>query len=159
MMARRIIRLALVLGFICLAACRQSVPDSPKETTKDKEAETFPPAELIVSNIKETQASVALVFKTVETVKAPQENDIYGEWKIQAIVKRTFKGDFKPGDSFVFFWRFEKGIAAPNAESAWIGSFDRNEKGDYYVPDNGYVFEASKALENLFEKAVAEKGK
>lgn len=159
MIGQRFVRLGLVLGFIWLAGCRQSGPDSPKETTEGKEAEAFPPAELIVSNIKETQVSLSLVFKTIETVKAPQENDIYGEWKIQAVVKSAFAGDFKPGDAFVFYWRFEKGIAAPKAESLQIGSFNRNEKGDYYVPDNGYVFEYSKTLETVFEKAIAEKGK
>jgi hypothetical protein len=159
MIGQRFVRLGLVLGFIWLAGCRQSVPDSPKETTEGKEAEAFPPAELIVSNIKETQVSLSLVFKTIETVKAPQENDIYGEWKIQATVKSTFTGDFKPGDAFVFFWRFEKGIVAPKTESAWIGSFNHNAKGDYYMPDNGYIFEYSKTLETVFAKASAEKAK
>ena len=153
MMRQRFIRLGLVLGLVWLTACQKPAPESPRES------EVFPPAELIASNVQETQASLALVLKSVEVNKAPDESDIYDEWKIQATVKQCFAGDFKPGDAFVFYWRFEKGIEAPKAESLQIGSFNRNEKGDYYVPDNGYVFEYSKTLETVFEKAIAEKGK
>ena len=153
MMRQRFIRLGLVLGLVWLTACQKPAPESPRES------DVFPPAELIASNVQETQTSLALVFKSVVVNKAPGASDIYGEWNIQATVKQCFAGDFKPGDAFVFFWRFEKGIEAPKAESAWIGSFNRNEKGDYYVPDNGYVFEYSKTLETVFEKTMAEKGK
>jgi uncharacterized protein (DUF2147 family) len=141
--------LVLFLGLVWLTGCQQPIPERPKEN------ETFPPAELIASNVKETQVTLSLVLKSIEVNKAPSANDIYGEWKIQATVKQCFVGDFKPGNAFVFYWRFEKGIEAPKAESLQIGSFNRNEKGDYYVPDNGYVFEYSKTLETLFEKATA----
>jgi hypothetical protein len=139
----------LLAGILIGAAC---APGPVPELQGD---DYLPPYELIAGNFSETDASLDLQFTKVEVYKAPTDRDIYGEWLVTAEVLRVFAGEQKPGDTFLFYWGFERGIPMPDAQGHFLGSFRLHESGRYYVPDNGYVFPWDERLEAYFEKAAA----
>jgi len=137
----------IFLGFLC-AACAPRQEQAP-------EAETFlPPAELIQSNVDETGISLAFRLDKLEVPTPARKTELYGEWLLVGTITHVFQGDYRIGQTFQCYWRYEYGIAAPKIGTHFIGSFKRNDKGAVYVPDNGYCFTYQEKLKTLFEQAV-----
>lgn len=139
----------LLAGCLAWSACAPG-PDPEAQGNDD-----LPPYELIAGNFTETDASLDLQFTKVEVFKAPTDQDIYGEWLVTAKVLRVFAGTQNPGETFQFYWGYERGIPMPDSQGRFLGSFRLHESGRYFVPDNGYVFPWDERLEAYFVKAAA----
>jgi hypothetical protein len=140
------------LLFCGLAAC-SARPEKPAVEAE----EDFPPESLIIDNVKNTDVSLWYKLLRVTVMPGKDPLDIYGEWKMEAQAVRCFDGALKPGDGFVIFCMFEKGIEPPKAPAEYLGSFKHKQGKEYYVLDNGYWFEYNPQLAAAFQKGAKAK--
>ena len=142
------IALTSILCAWLLAACAAEEPDA--------DVPYLPPASLIRANLAETPLTASFTFREVVGAPADSEPGIDGTWRIRAELGRIYRGGSVPGGDLTFHWRHERGVAPPVAGERWIGSLRRNARGDWFVPDNGYLFPAHPRLERAYREAAGE---
>ncbi|MEF9426904.1 MAG: hypothetical protein L0956_06940 [Candidatus Mariimomonas ferrooxydans] len=120
----------------------------------------LPPYELIESNVRETDVTVALEITDVtqkRVISSDNGRPGYIVHKISAKVFRYYKGEIKKGSGIVYHRFIEAGIEPPETGTRHIVSF-KKKNGHLVIPDTAYHFEYSESLHRLFEKAVRGNG-
>jgi hypothetical protein len=128
----------LCLGFALFMSC---VPSGGMEND-------FLPA-LIAGNIRGTDLTVILEITEGERVSTLGG---YALWRISAVVIRSFKGGYAPGETLEYHRTTETEFPPPEKDSRHIVSFVL-EEGRPVIPDEGYHFPWSPELE---EQVTAE---
>jgi hypothetical protein len=109
---------------------------------------------LLLSNLQETPSTAHIRITRIEKNK-----EIYTEsgrlgyivFKVQADVIETFKGNKHMAIDYSIFR--EAPSEGPLIGEEFIVSLHRSEKGEYYIPDNGYELPATEALKRLARSA------
>ena len=130
--------LLMCLGIGLFMAC---VPSDGLESD-------FLPA-LIAGNIRGTDVTVILEVRESERVSTLGG---YALWRISAVVIRSFKGGYAPGETLEYHRTTETEFPPPEKDSRHIVSFVL-EEGRPVIPDEGYHFPWSPELE---EQVTAE---
>lgn len=111
--------------------------------------EQGPPLELVLANLEETDVTVAL---TVTDARVVEEAGVYVTWGIEAEVVEVYKGDVSAGEGIEYRRTIERGTAEPRVGTRYIVSFVR-EEGELVIPDVGYHFSYSSALDEALTEA------
>ena len=134
----RLPALLLVLLVALLVAC------GGRETE-----DVGPPVKLVLANLEETDETVAL--EVVEARRVEETGD-YVSWRIVAEVIKRYKGTLAPGDRIEYQRTVERGTVEPEVGSRHIVSFV-HEDGELRIPDVGYHFRYSDALDAALSRA------
>ncbi len=119
--------------------------------------EKLPPENLIKNNIKETDITAKVhitFFQEAEIINTDEGKPGYIVYKIDATNVKCYKGKLKKQERFSFYETREAGTPRPLLGGIYYVSLKKNDKGEYYIPDNGYAFLYERGMNELFEKAL-----
>ena len=102
----------------------------------------MPPLELIDSNLIETPYTAHVRIDSIDTAKDGAGG--YVTFHVHATVAETFKGQARP--QVDYFETHDAPSAGPQPGSDIVISLEKLDDGNYAVPDNGYVFPATRAV-------------
>ncbi|MFH1875241.1 MAG: hypothetical protein ABH859_08705 [Pseudomonadota bacterium] len=131
--------------FIFTTACKEPI-----------DYDKLPPESLIKNNIKETDLTAKVhvtFFQEADTIKTDAGKPGYIVYKIDATNVKCYKGDLKKQERFSYYETREAGIPRPLLGGIYYISLKKNDKGEYYVPDNGYAFLYERGMNELYKKA------
>jgi hypothetical protein len=145
--------------FLPLCLLLASLGATPPRARAEEPPEEFPPRELVSGTVRDTDVSAVFRLDAIKVARAPTPENWYGQWRLDVTVLRRFKGQVEPGRKLTIFWTYEAGADAPEAGKQLVGSVKAIDGDRYLVPDNGYVFAWTAALERRFEEASSGGGK
>lgn len=120
-----------------------------------EESSSLPTEELVVQNVKATDASFSYIVKEVKKVK---EEGTYVTYQLKANVLDVYNGNLKVDDLITVEKTIEKNQPVYEVNTVIVGSYNKGEGGIYRTPDVGYDFPNSNYtdLNTLFLNAQIE---
>ena len=106
----------------------------------------MPPLDLIDGNLRDTTYTAHVRIDSVENKAkdATHATGGYVTFHVHATVLETFRGAVRP--QVDYFETHDAPSAGPQPGSDILVSLDKLDDGNYAVPDNGYVFPATRAV-------------
>jgi len=107
-------------------------------------AADMPPLDLIDSNVRDTAYTAHVRIDSVEAKDSTHASGGYVTFHVHATVLETFRGETRP--QVDYFETHDAPSKGPQAGSDIVVSLDKLDDGNYAVPDNGYVFPATRTV-------------